>query len=147
MSQITVYRRGDKRWERAVQLRQGGNTWHIDPQTEILQATGTWINRYWCIASFMYGLSYAGLDVHEDRCFGGAWRNVQRIDRHPGQVVHAYFFLGLAWGMNKWEETKRQLRQLPKRQRLTALERAGKYYLNHHSRWSTPSTLSLHLPL
>jgi hypothetical protein len=112
----TLTRAGSKGGERWITLSEGTTVQRVDPQEEVLAACDTFYHRQRCIVSFADGLVAAGNHVVVRDC---RWPR-SNVDGYVGthyavhsQAIPIYHFLGLTWGLGRWNEVKAVLARVP----------------------------------
>jgi hypothetical protein len=86
------------------------NKYYIDPQEMFASSLGIWLSRWGCMVSFMDGVSAAGFWVEVMNLKDGQWL-AKKYERY-NNINYAYFFLGLAWALNRWDEVVAQLKNV-----------------------------------
>lgn len=106
-----IHRKGNAKLERSVQITDGvGKSWHIDPQRELLDAAGVFLNRHGSIMDFAEGIRRTGETVlmHCHTRFNYYPPGMHEL-RERGTVGLEYFLVGYAWAKGDWDAVKRQL--------------------------------------
>jgi hypothetical protein len=127
METITIVRRGEKALERTVEIYYGRLRQKIDPQQEILFATGVLFDRNYCVQSMAWGFQNAGAHVIMDnRKKTHRWIYDFRT---PDVGVPIYHLYGLAFARREWGQLLSSLHThvLPA-SRFQVLETTASYY-------------------
>lgn len=149
---ITIQRYAipDLKRERKVYVNlPDGKSYGIDPQLEIMYATGAWISRQACVLSMADGMILAGTNVH----FG-----IYTPDRHRYKYtrikhllrpnpVPVYAFLGFALANDLWHTCyKLWIQSVPHEKRFAVLEyNAIRLFTEPTSAFAFQLTAPLHL--
>ncbi|MFA5946932.1 MAG: hypothetical protein WC813_02825 [Patescibacteria group bacterium] len=84
-----------------------GDTKYIDPQAEILKATGRLLDRGMCILDFASGIKASGCVVWiDERRKGRLYSFKAFIDYSPTGFYSDYYMFGLLWGRGQWNLLK-----------------------------------------
>ncbi|GEM_PF-2321334 len=110
----TIHRRGNPFYERTIRITSNqGRVAYIDPQEEVLRATGLLLDRHRCILDFAEGLHHAGSKVFIETNFAGrkSLMNGRVEIKSQGVFRYSYYAVGFVWGMGVWIDMMSALQQ------------------------------------
>lgn len=134
---LILNRLGDPSFNSSVFITDGSSrSWLVDPNRELLEATGYLFARRRGIASFAVGLRAAGHYPVTVRppVADNNWSNTpneyprQVLLRYKSDQVPVYFLVGLAWGQGDWDRLKASFQKIAPQDRKGALVRMAQRY-------------------